>query len=103
MNHRLKRWLGHLTLQELAMKKWRETTTALIMFGDRFASWLAARLGLGKVFMITWGVVDYLFGMALMFLRFAPFAFFVSTWIRLYHSPASTTSISTWFEAWPSQ
>lgn len=42
--------------------------TALIMFGDRFASWLAAYFGLGNVFMVTWGVVDYLLGLTLMFL-----------------------------------
>jgi membrane protein len=42
--------------------------TALIMFGDRFASWLAAHLGLGNVFMVTWAVVDYLLGLTLIFL-----------------------------------
>jgi membrane protein len=42
--------------------------TALIMFGDRFASWLAAYLGLGNVFMVIWGVVDYMLGLTLIFL-----------------------------------
>jgi membrane protein len=39
--------------------------TILIMFGDRFSLWLAARLGLGAEFAFLWGVVDYLLGLAL--------------------------------------
>ncbi len=39
--------------------------TILIMFGDRFSLWLAARLGLGTEFAFIWGVVDYLLGLAL--------------------------------------
>ncbi|MFN7927943.1 MAG: YihY/virulence factor BrkB family protein [Blastocatellia bacterium] len=42
--------------------------TALIMFGDRFSAWLAAQLGLGAVFTVLWGVVDYLLGLVLLFL-----------------------------------
>jgi len=40
----------------------------LIMFGDRFSVWLAAWLGLGAAFAVFWGVVDYLLGLALVFL-----------------------------------
>jgi membrane protein len=40
----------------------------LIMFGDRFSVWLAARLGLGAAFAVFWGVVDYLLGLAFVFL-----------------------------------
>jgi len=32
----------------------------LIMFGDRFSVWLAARLGFGAAFAVFWGVIDYL-------------------------------------------
>jgi membrane protein len=39
--------------------------TALIMFGDRFAAWLAAQLGRGTTFTIVWGIVHYLMGLAL--------------------------------------
>jgi membrane protein len=42
--------------------------TALIMFGDRFAAWLAAQLGRGTTFTIVWGIVHYLMGLALSFL-----------------------------------
>jgi membrane protein len=42
--------------------------TAMIMFGDRFASWLVSLLGLGNLFMIIWSILDYLLGLALMFL-----------------------------------
>src|SRR4029434_3039261 len=42
--------------------------TALIMFGDRFAIWLAAQLGMGTTFTIIWGIVHYLMGLALLFL-----------------------------------
>jgi membrane protein len=42
--------------------------TALIMFGDRFAAWLAALFGMGAVFTLIWGVVHYLLGLALLFL-----------------------------------
>lgn len=40
----------------------------LIMFGDRFSVWVAARLGLGAAFAIVWGVIDYLLGLAFVFL-----------------------------------
>jgi membrane protein len=40
----------------------------LIMFGDRFSVWLAAWLGLGPAFAVFWGVVDYLLGLAFVFL-----------------------------------
>lgn len=40
----------------------------LIMFGDRFSVWLAARLSLGPAFVVFWGVVDYLLGLAFVFL-----------------------------------
>jgi membrane protein len=40
----------------------------LIMFGDRFSVWLAARLGLGAAFAVFWGVVDYLLGLSFVFL-----------------------------------
>jgi membrane protein len=42
--------------------------TALIMFGDRFAAWLAAQLAVGSAFTVVWGVVHYLLGLALLFL-----------------------------------
>jgi membrane protein len=42
--------------------------TALVMFGDRFAAWLAPQLGLGTAFTAVWGVVHYLVGLALLFL-----------------------------------
>jgi membrane protein len=42
--------------------------TALIMFGDRFAAWLAAELGMARTFTIIWGIVHYLMGLALLFL-----------------------------------
>lgn len=42
--------------------------TALIMFGDRFAAWLAAQLGMGTTFTIIWGIIHYLVGLALLFL-----------------------------------
>lgn len=42
--------------------------TALIMFGDRFAAWLAAQLGIGTTFTIIWGIIHYLVGLALLFL-----------------------------------
>jgi membrane protein len=40
----------------------------LIMFGDRFSVWLAAWLGFGAAFAVFWGVVDYLLGLAFVFL-----------------------------------
>ncbi len=40
----------------------------LIMFGDRFSVWLAAWLGLGAAFAVFWGVIDYLLGLAFVFL-----------------------------------
>jgi membrane protein len=40
----------------------------LIMFGDRFSVWLAARLGLGEGFAVFWGIVDYLVGLAFVLL-----------------------------------
>jgi membrane protein len=42
--------------------------TTLVMFGDRFAVWLAAQLGMGTAFAAVWGVVHYLVGLALLFL-----------------------------------
>jgi membrane protein len=42
--------------------------TILVMFGDRFAVWLAAQLGMGTAFAAFWGVVNYLVGLALLFL-----------------------------------
>jgi membrane protein len=42
--------------------------TILVMFGDRFAVWLAAQLGMGTAFAAVWGVVNYLVGLALLFL-----------------------------------
>jgi membrane protein len=38
------------------------------MFGDRFAAWLAAQLGIGTTFTIIWGIIHYLVGLALLFL-----------------------------------
>ena len=42
--------------------------TTLIMFGDRFASWGAAKLGMGMIFDVIWSVVHYLLGVTLLFL-----------------------------------
>jgi membrane protein len=42
--------------------------TSLVMFGDRFAAWLASQLGLGTAFAVIWGVIHYLVGFALLFL-----------------------------------
>jgi membrane protein len=42
--------------------------TILVMFGDRFAVWLAAQLGMGTAFAAVWGVVHYLVGLVLLFL-----------------------------------
>lgn len=42
--------------------------TILIMFGDRFAEWLAEALGLGAAFMTAWQVFDYLLGLVLVLL-----------------------------------
>lgn len=42
--------------------------TTLIMFGDRFAVWAAASLGLGTVVNIAWSVVHYLLGLGLLFI-----------------------------------
>ncbi len=42
--------------------------TILIMFGDRFAQWLAEALGLGSAFMTVWQVFDYILGLALVLL-----------------------------------
>ncbi len=42
----------------------------LIMFGDRFSEWAGMRFGLGTPFTIAWGVVDYLLGLAFLFLGF---------------------------------
>jgi membrane protein len=42
--------------------------TTLVMFGDRFAAWLAPQLGLGTPFTVVWGVIHYLVGFALLFL-----------------------------------
>jgi len=42
--------------------------TTLVMFGDRFAAWLASQLGLGTAFAVVWGAVHYLVGFALLFL-----------------------------------
>lgn len=41
--------------------------TTLIMFGDRFALWIANALGLGPTFATVWHYVDYLLGLALIF------------------------------------
>lgn len=40
----------------------------LIMFGDRFSEWTAQRLGFGAAFTVAWGVLDYLLGLAFLFL-----------------------------------
>jgi membrane protein len=40
----------------------------LIMFGDRFSEWAAQRFGFGAAFTVAWGVLDYLLGLALLFL-----------------------------------
>lgn len=40
----------------------------LIMFGDQFSEWLAARLGWGQTFSLIWKVVDYVLGLGLVFL-----------------------------------
>jgi membrane protein len=42
--------------------------TTLVMFGDRFAAWLASQLGLGTAFAVVWGAAHYLLGFALLFL-----------------------------------
>jgi membrane protein len=42
--------------------------TALIMFGDRFAEWLAAQFNAGTVIKVIWGGIHYLIGLALLFL-----------------------------------
>jgi membrane protein len=42
--------------------------TALIMFGDRFAAWLAARFWMGSALTVVWSVIHYLLGLALLFL-----------------------------------
>lgn len=42
--------------------------TALIMFGDKFAEWLSLNLGLSAAFTVAWQVVDYLLGLAMLFL-----------------------------------
>ena len=42
--------------------------TVLIMLGDMFSASLAAQLGMGTAFTITWVVVDYLLGLALILL-----------------------------------
>ncbi|HYP26995.1 MAG TPA: YihY/virulence factor BrkB family protein [Blastocatellia bacterium] len=39
--------------------------TALIMFGDRFAHWIAVASGLGPTFETVWHYVDYVLGLAL--------------------------------------
>ncbi|HVF88603.1 MAG TPA: YihY/virulence factor BrkB family protein [Blastocatellia bacterium] len=41
--------------------------TTLIMFGDRFALWIADAAGLGPTFATVWHYVDYLIGLALIF------------------------------------
>ncbi len=40
--------------------------TILIMFGDQFSVWMAARFGLGTSFTVVWSIVDYLLGIALL-------------------------------------
>jgi membrane protein len=42
--------------------------TVLIMFGDQLIEWLASRFSLGTAFTVIWGVVDYLLGLAFLFL-----------------------------------
>ena len=42
--------------------------TGLIMFGDWISSLLAQRLGLGAVFTLLWGIVDYALGLGLLFI-----------------------------------
>lgn len=42
--------------------------TVLIMFGDRFSTWLAAKYGLGIGFAVAWSIVDYLMALAELFL-----------------------------------
>ena len=42
--------------------------TALVMFGDRFAAWLAALFGMGAAGTVVWSAVHYLVGLALLFL-----------------------------------
>lgn len=42
--------------------------TALLMFGDSFAVWLAALFGMGAAFTVVWSAVHYLVGLALLFL-----------------------------------
>lgn len=42
--------------------------TTLIMFGDRFAVWVADAAGLGPTFATIWHYVDYAIGLALLFI-----------------------------------
>jgi membrane protein len=42
--------------------------TTLVMFGDRFAAWFAALFGMGTTFTVAWSAVNYLVGLALLFL-----------------------------------
>lgn len=42
--------------------------TALIMFGDKFAEWLSLTLGLGSAFTVAWHVLDYMLGLAMLFI-----------------------------------
>jgi membrane protein len=41
--------------------------TGLIMFGDKFADWLSASLGLGPAFATAWHVLDYILGLGMLF------------------------------------
>jgi membrane protein len=50
--------------------------TVLIMFGDRFSTWLAGRLGFGNTFALMWSVIDYLLGLALLFAGVAVIYYF---------------------------
>lgn len=40
----------------------------LIMFGDHLSEWFGLRLGLGTSFVFIWSILDYLLGMAFLFL-----------------------------------
>lgn len=42
--------------------------TILIMFGDKFSLWLAQFLGMSRAVSLLWGAVDYLLGLALLFI-----------------------------------
>ena len=42
--------------------------TALVMFGDKLAEWVSVKLGLGAVFTTAWQVVDYILGLAMLFI-----------------------------------